>query len=214
MEKLYDKWSQSGWRIEQKYCNKVLIGNWSEQKLQFTRECKTANSTNRLDFTPNLLHRPDVVVRRMGLRRSEGIPTRLLFSHHGVHASDYLVTLYDESYGRQTSATLPTLRSWHSDKLAWVPERSDHPIQGPPTNFGLLDSWRAQKEHQRAIVPTLSVYKASYPLHPISAFCHSRCVTTPKSFSSSQLPANHSNKNLALSRRPCRQISSNPSSPL
>lgn len=65
----------------------------------------------------------------------QGIPTRLLLSHHGVPASDYLVTLYDESYGRQTSSTLPTLRSWHSDKLAWVPERSDHPIQGIKNSF-------------------------------------------------------------------------------
>lgn len=34
MEKPFDKWSQPGWRIEQKYGNKVLIGNWVEQKLQ------------------------------------------------------------------------------------------------------------------------------------------------------------------------------------
>lgn len=29
-----DKWSQPGWRIEQKYANKVLIGNWAEERLQ------------------------------------------------------------------------------------------------------------------------------------------------------------------------------------
>lgn len=54
----------------------------------------------------------------------------MLLSHHDVPSSHYLVTLYDESYGRQASSSLPTLRSWHSDKLAWVPERSDHPVQG------------------------------------------------------------------------------------
>lgn len=29
-----DKWTQSGWRVEQKYANKVLLGNWAEERLQ------------------------------------------------------------------------------------------------------------------------------------------------------------------------------------
>lgn len=29
-----DKWAQPGWRIEQKYGNKVLLGNWAEERLQ------------------------------------------------------------------------------------------------------------------------------------------------------------------------------------
>ena len=33
-EKSYDKWTQPGWRIEQKYANRVLIGNWVENRLQ------------------------------------------------------------------------------------------------------------------------------------------------------------------------------------
>lgn len=81
---------------------------------------------------------------------------------------------------------------------------------GPPTKFGLAESLRARMEQQRAVVPTLSVYKASYPLHPISAFCHSRHVSMPKRISSSQHPANHSNEDLALKHRPYRQVSSNP----
>lgn len=28
-----DKWNQPGWRIEQRYSNKVLIGNWAEERL-------------------------------------------------------------------------------------------------------------------------------------------------------------------------------------
>ncbi len=83
---------------------------------------------------------------------------------------------------------------------------------GPPTNFGLAASWRAHMEQQRAVVPTLSEYRASYPLHPISAFCYSHHVSMPKRFSSSQLPANLSNEDLALKHKPCRQVSSNPTS--
>lgn len=29
-----DKWELPGWRIEQRYANKVLIGNWAEERLQ------------------------------------------------------------------------------------------------------------------------------------------------------------------------------------
>lgn len=54
---------------------RVLIMKWQMcvciYLWQFTRECMTANSTHRLDFKPNLSHRPDVVVRRKAFRRSE-----------------------------------------------------------------------------------------------------------------------------------------------
>ncbi|TRY60241.1 hypothetical protein DNTS_028215 [Danionella cerebrum] len=231
--KSHDKFNQPGWRIEQKYGSKVLIGNWLEEKLQltlgervartesflciygvrqFARESMTANSSNRLDYTPHEFHRPDAAVRRMGLHRSEGVPSRLLLSHHCVPSFHYFVTLYDESYGCQaSSSSLPTLRSWHSDKLAWVPERSDHPLQGPPTKFGLEEAWRARVEQQREALPALSLYQASYPPHPISAFCHSHHVSMPQCFSSSQQPANRSREDLA---RKYRLGSSNPASPL
>ncbi|XP_076863821.1 cilia- and flagella-associated protein 107 isoform X2 [Brachyhypopomus gauderio] len=124
----YNKWSQPGWRIEQTYSNKVLVGNWAEERLQFTRECKPLNTTHRQDFRPQSEHKPDVIVRRTALRRSEGLPSKILLSHHDTPTSHYLLSLYDESYGRRVPAHLPAHRTWHSDKLAWVPERSDHPI--------------------------------------------------------------------------------------
>lgn len=33
-ETVKDKWSQTGWRIEQKYANKVLMGNWADERLE------------------------------------------------------------------------------------------------------------------------------------------------------------------------------------
>ncbi|XP_043108623.1 uncharacterized protein C1orf158 homolog isoform X1 [Puntigrus tetrazona] len=194
-----------------KYSNKVLIDNWAEERLHFSRDSETVNSSYRMDYTPHTSHRPDAVMCQRAFHRSEGLPLRQLFSHHDVPSSHCLVSQYDESYGRQASS-LPTLHSWSSFKLARVPERSDHPIQGPPTNFGLAASWRARVEQRRAVVPTLSEYRASYPLHPISAFCYSHHVSMPKRFSSSQHPANLSNEDLALKHRPCRQVSSNPAS--
>uniref|UniRef100_A0A3B3SJV2 Si:ch211-226m7.4 n=1 Tax=Paramormyrops kingsleyae TaxID=1676925 RepID=A0A3B3SJV2_9TELE len=83
----------------------------------------------------------------------KGVPTKLLLSHHGTPHSHCLVSLYDEMYGRKPSSTL---RSWHPDKLAWVPERSDHPVQSPPTNFGLAESWRARWGPRRDALPAVS----------------------------------------------------------
>ncbi|XP_072522367.1 cilia- and flagella-associated protein 107 [Salminus brasiliensis] len=191
----YNKWTQPGWRIEPRYSNKVLIGNWAEEKLQFTRECKTANSTNRLDFRPQLGHRPDVIVRRHALRRAEGLPLRQLLFHHDTPTSHFLVSLYDESYSRQCTSDLPTLRTWHSDKMGWIPERSDHPIQGPPTNYGLLESFQARVQQQQGVLPMLSVYKAAYPLHPTSAFCQPRHARAPRLISGNK-------KNLELKPEP------------
>ncbi|XP_030634545.1 cilia- and flagella-associated protein 107 [Chanos chanos] len=210
--KEYNKWSQPGWRIEQKYSNKVLIGNWMEEKLQFTRQSRTANSTHRLDYKPRTEHKPDVIVRREALRKSEGLPARLLLSHHGTPRSHYLVTLYDEMYGRRNSTILPTLRSWNSDKLAWVPEKSDHPVKVPPTNFGLLEAWHAQIQQQQAAVPTLSVYRATYPLHPLSAFCQPRHASAPRMLSGSLRPTYCSSENLKLKSQPCKQVPNNTSS--
>lgn len=34
-----DKWAKTGWRIEQKYANKVLLGNWTEERLQVSILC-------------------------------------------------------------------------------------------------------------------------------------------------------------------------------
>ncbi|KAI5623011.1 hypothetical protein C0J50_17518, partial [Silurus asotus] len=176
----YDKWKQPGWRIEQQYSNKVLVGNWAEERLQFSRERKTANSSNRLDFRPQTDHRPDVIVRRMALRRSEGLPSRRLFSHHNTPPSHYLVTLYDESYGQRSSSGLPKLQPWNTDEKAWVPEKSDHPLHGPPTNYGLTKLWRAQLEKQQARSHMLSTYRAAYPVHPIDAFCQPRHARVPR----------------------------------
>ncbi|KAG7255649.1 hypothetical protein CRUP_031361 [Coryphaenoides rupestris] len=127
-----DKWSEPGWRIEQRYANKVLIGNWVEERLKFTREAQTASSTYRLDYQPQWESRPDVSVRRAGKQRAEGPPATRFFSHHATPASHCLVSLYDESYGRRCDSAgggaPPARRTWHHDSLSWRPERSDHPV--------------------------------------------------------------------------------------
>ncbi|KAG9260312.1 arylacetamide deacetylase-like 3 isoform X1 [Astyanax mexicanus] len=138
--------------------------------------------------------------RERSYQKPEGLPPHQLMYHHSTPTAHYLVSLYDESYGRQHTSDLPTLRTWHSDKLGWIPERSDHPVQGPPTNYGLLESLQAQGQQQQGVLPMLSVYKAAYPLHPTSAFCQPRHARAPRLISSNK-------KNLELKDKPANTAS-------
>ncbi|TNN59551.1 hypothetical protein EYF80_030201 [Liparis tanakae] len=64
-------WARRGSRTEQKYSNKVLIGNWAEERLQFTREPQTASGSGLADRRPHWDVRPDVSERRSFLLRAE-----------------------------------------------------------------------------------------------------------------------------------------------
>ncbi|XP_035245413.1 uncharacterized protein C1orf158 homolog isoform X1 [Anguilla anguilla] len=206
-----DKWAKPGWRIEQKYGNKVLIGNWAEERLQFTRDCRVPTSTHCADYRPQWDHRPDIFLRREALRRAEGLPAKLLLDHHNIPHSHYLVSHYDETYCRQTSSALPTRRSWHRDKLAWVPERSDHPVKVPPTNFGLAESrWVHSAKRAETAGHMVSVYRSMYPRYPDSAFSPPRSARTPRTLSSHLHPTNRTNKDLGLKRRPLLQVPDHP----
>ncbi|XP_034760722.2 cilia- and flagella-associated protein 107-like [Acipenser ruthenus] len=197
------KWSMPGWRIEEKYSNKVLIGNWVEERLQFTRKGQTGKTTNQLDYRPYSETTRDVVVRTSALKREEGLPSRVLLAHHDTPNSDHLVSLYDEVYCRQgRNPALPPLRSWKYDSLAWVPERSDHPLKGPATNFGLLQLRVPVWKRQHSPTEQESLYRASYTQHPSSAFSLRHC----RLFSSHLHTPNSVNKDLHLRNQTCRLV--------
>ncbi|XP_018580900.1 cilia- and flagella-associated protein 107 [Scleropages formosus] len=196
-DKKYDKCMKPGWRIEQKYSNKVLIGNWVEDRLQFSRECGAPRSIHRQDYRPHKDHQPNVIVQRASLRRAEGLPGKLLLGHHGAPHSHYLVSVYGETYGRQTCGTLPTLQSWypiqpekrerpalstsdicHSDaellrtcvcKRLWQTQPVHALVSSaPPMTFRPTASWCPPWPKRRSDVPALTTYRASYPLwHPL-----------------------------------------------
>ncbi|KAK0135312.1 hypothetical protein N1851_028847 [Merluccius polli] len=197
-----DKWSQPGWRIEQKYTNKVLIGNWVEERLKFHREVQTASSTYCLDYQPQWESRPDGSVRRACQQRAEGLPSTQFFSHHATPASHYLVTLYDESYGRRDSAP-PGRRTWHHDSLTWRPERSDHPVAAPPTNFGLLASRKPSgvdgpTPPPPAWLPSLSESRSTYQNCPPSALSQGRRARAPRLLSGRLHAPNGADNDLRL----------------
>ncbi len=100
---------------------------------QFLRDDRErATTTHRADFTHFEDHRPDVIIRRQGELKTEGIGKYFIFNHHENKYRDNLISLYDESYNRQGSGEdAPSkLRKWDQHSLSWRPEKSDHPLQG------------------------------------------------------------------------------------
>lgn len=86
-----------------------------------------------MDFMNYQTHRPDVIIRRKAQLQNDGLGKEQLFYHHGNRYSNNMISWYDEHYNkreRDENNKLPELRQWNSHKLAWVPEKTDHPIQG------------------------------------------------------------------------------------
>jgi len=189
------------WRIEQRFNTGVLIGNWKEERMKFPQEKYNHNTTNRLDFKNFKDAHPDVTVRRKAKLGSEGIPADMLFRHHGQHYDNMLISLYDENYnGRWRESSMPNLRNWDSQSLKWLPEKTDYPLKGNPTNFGLkakLEVEREQKNKDLYYPDLSSTYQSSYTDKPVDAMKFSR-YATPKHLSTNLLPCNKINNNLNL----------------
>lgn len=201
----FSKFGVPSWRIEQKFAPGVLIGNWSEERLAFPKDKYCHNSTNRTDFKAYGGVEPDVLLRRKAKLGSEGIPADMLFRHHGSAYDNMMITLYDENYnGRWREKSLPALRSWDSQTLGWLPERTDHPLRGSPTNFGLKQEIEAQrlarqKELERPDFE--STYTGSYQETPLDAMRFTRHATQ-KHLSTTLLASNKNNNDLHLRGKP------------
>ncbi|XP_030077960.1 cilia- and flagella-associated protein 107 [Microcaecilia unicolor] len=187
------------WRVEKRYSNRVLIGNWLEERKKFKRNLyPTSKSCQGIDFVvPFSDGRPDLILGRAFKKKNEGLPKQLLLSHHGELNHKHLVSVYDDHYMRHGNSSLPPLRKFNGNKLAWLPEKSDYPIDEPPTNYGLLEFKRKTWQDEKS-VDLRSVYTVSYVQPPPSAFAAIRYAVAPRALSSSLHQHNNLNKNLNL----------------
>jgi len=190
------KWQLPGWRIEQSYSRKCLIGNWEEDRRgKFVKGNEVATSSHRQDYKPYGTDvKPDTAVRRNALSKSEGLGKDYLFRHHGDAHEGNIISWYDVDYNGRANKELPEKRTWDPHKLCWLPETSDVPTKGQGSKFGLADKLRA-KWADEAKGPG-SVTKSSYPAHDTSAMTTKRAATA-KHLSSHFTPQSI-NKNLAL----------------
>ncbi|XP_064642172.1 cilia- and flagella-associated protein 107-like [Lineus longissimus] len=203
MGDLPHKWYLPGWRIEQRFAPGVLIGNWSEDRYGFNKGEYKHNSTHRTDFKDYSPWKPDVVLRRRAQLNNEGLGKEFIFYHHGNKYSNNMISWYDEHYNhrpREAWDQLPELRTWDSNQLAWIPEKSDYPMQGAPTRFGLYeglqkkwDSMKANETHG----DYETTYRHSYLKHKKADLTKDRCATQ-KERSTTLHQYNNQNKDLHL----------------
>uniref|UniRef100_A0A8C4S5S9 Cilia and flagella associated protein 107 n=1 Tax=Erpetoichthys calabaricus TaxID=27687 RepID=A0A8C4S5S9_ERPCA len=186
------KWSLPGWKIEQKYSNKVLIGNWEEERKQVLLD--------RYIYSNFICPQGELWVF------TEGLPKEVLFGHHMTPASWYLVSTYDEFFNRRGNPLLPARRYWDGNRLAWLPERSDHPIPTPPTNFGLLQSKVSRWRNDVAPAELRSMYKSAFQQFPSSALYFPRYVRAPRWLCSKMHKPNSLNKDLHFRDKPILQV--------
>lgn len=152
-----------------------------------------------MDFRNFGNHRPDVLIRRNALLRNDGLGAENLFYHHGQRYTNNMLSWYDEHYnGRWKENTLPPSRQWKSHQLAWAPEKSDYPLQGAPTNFGLLQSLQKKWADQIADETKgdfCSTYQSSFADFDSNAMTKVR-YAVPRAQSTSLHPINKVNKDL------------------
>jgi len=198
-----DKMQVPGWRIEKRFNNKVLIGNWSEERRKFQKLSNPfGNSTHRNDFNKysHGSYLPDMKIRREAEMLNEGLPKKFVFSHHGDSYSNNLISWYDQQMNQRElcESTLPKLRQWDGKSTSFKPENTDHPLQGNPTNYGLREKMKTKwlKEAQNDAINNFgSTYQQSYYSHPQNALVVKH-FASPKLLSSHFNTHNRVNKHL------------------
>ncbi|XP_072036291.1 cilia- and flagella-associated protein 107-like [Amphiura filiformis] len=197
------KWSLPGWRIEQRYANGVLIGNWSEERNKWAKGRCNHTSTHRFDYKNNSGFKPDIYTRRNAMVQNEGLSNNLIFSHHNADYSSNLVSWYDEHFNKRERGpqdALPALRHWDSHTLSWQPEKTDHPLKGAPTNFGLAEKtigkWGTEQS-DAGLGNYGTTYGSSFSSHPMNALVTNH-FSPPKAMSTRMHPMNKINKDLGL----------------
>ncbi|XP_069775078.1 cilia- and flagella-associated protein 107 isoform X3 [Narcine bancroftii] len=94
----------------------------------FIKDMCFGDTTYRADYKPNPFISPDIKEKILIEHKHKGVPPSVLFSHHGIPHSWYLVSHYDEIFNRRPNPCLPPLRKWDKRKLVWLPNCTDHPL--------------------------------------------------------------------------------------
>lgn len=138
--------------------------------MQYKKEVLSHNSSYRVDYQQNGYQKPDSTIRRNGWLGNDGMEPKFLLHHHGNRYMANQITWYDEDYNRRprTGAEnyLPPLRQFSTHVMAWIPEKSDHPLRGQPTSWGLVNSkqkaWSAHLEDKNLARTPMSNYQNSF----------------------------------------------------
>ncbi|KAM4871540.1 cilia- and flagella-associated protein 107 [Thomomys bottae] len=175
---------------QKKYSSKVLIGNWVEERRTFSKPTtdQPPQSVYRKEYIPYLDHKPDHISRWYAAKKHEGLPYKHLITHHREPSHRYLISSYDDHYNRRNyNPGMPAVRKWSKHKLLWLPEKSDFPLLGPPTNYGLYEHLK-----QKWLLPQFglreSIYTSSYSRPVLTTIMPFSIPRTPSGTSENSHP--------------------------
>ena len=139
----------------------------------------------------------------MASKRELGLDKEFLYKHHGDRYQDIDLSCYDQEYNKKIQQR--PLRKWDQHKLKWAPERTDYPLQGEGSKFGIseIKAKRDARDNQETQKVTKSTFADSYVPHSLS-----KKVTkaVPRHLSSKIEPISHWNCNLKLRNSPLRVV--------
>lgn len=183
------------------YHNGVLIHNWYEDRNQFSKNSFEKRSSYAQDYKPFPNSKPDVLIRRRIIGSSDGIGSKNLIGHHNFDSSKNMITMYDQEINRRSiHSSFPEKRQWKIIHDAWVPEKTDHPLQDTPTRAGgLVDSRRnrllREEDTYKSQLPHLSEYNQRYQRHSAASYMNRTPFSVPKTISTNMAKINHSMNN-------------------
>ena len=112
---------------------------------------------------------------------------------------------YDQEYNKEIGKQRK-LRKWDQHKLKWAPEKTDYPLQGEGTKFGLynLKTKRDERDNRETQKVTKSTFADSYVHHSAPGRAPPKAV--PRNLSSKIEPISRLNKNLKLRNVPVNLV--------
>ncbi|XP_029635831.1 uncharacterized protein C1orf158 homolog [Octopus sinensis] len=166
------------WKLEKYFSPIVLTGNWTENRLSWNRDQAEKAICQRPKTSSYLPDRQKALQNKQ--RNNTGVGDDLITNYSEIYDNNQ-ITMYDEDYNqRWRDKNLPTLRTWNFTHDAWIPEKSDHPYFGAPTQFGLLKALRKKwVKNLRDDEDTYNtIYRLDFTKYPPEKFVrkHATCV--------------------------------------
>ncbi|CAF1418471.1 unnamed protein product [Adineta steineri] len=191
---------------KRRYATDVLIANWYEDRSKSQDSNYLHNTTYRIEYPayPGCL--PDTTIRRSLLLSQSERPAKMLTGHHNIDDSKQFITSYDEHYNRRGPyghECFPAERTWELQNDRWIPEHSDHPLEGEPTRLNRIEKTHSSKQdsskqhfHRSQTLPEISEYTDRYIPHESKLYSESKRVGLSRIYSTALDRTNAVNKDI------------------
>ncbi|CAF1578019.1 unnamed protein product, partial [Adineta ricciae] len=197
---------------KRRYGTDVLIANWFEDRSKSHDSNYLHDTTYRIEYPAYEGCLPDTSLRRKLLLSQEERSGRMIYGHHNIDDRKQLITSYDEHYNRRGPyghERFPDERKWALQNDCWLPEHSDHPLQGEPTRLGpIAKQQNAERHpihinrtenhpfHRSKTLPDISEYTDRYIPHERRLYAESKRVGLERIYSTALDQTNATNKDI------------------